>query len=400
MMKKDYKKIILIILLMCIVFSILSFIQTKYLYNNYKKSVNNFVYGLIDVIKSNYKDITEEEIIEILNNKNGKYIENLEKYGIYEDSSIVYKMVDNYHVHIFLNILFTMLIIIIFIIFFFIYFIRREKVIREIINYMKELNQRNYKLSIKDNGEGEISILRNEVYKTTVMLREESENLKKEKVMLKESISDISHQLKTPLTSILIMLDNIIDNPNMEEDVKLDFIKDVQNQVENINFLIVNLLKISRFDADVVNFKKENINVLKLINDAVNNVKVIKKNINIKFFCSNYVSFIGDYHWELEAITNILKNSLEHSKDNGIIKIEVVDNNIYTKIKIIDEGVGMTKKDLQNIFKRFYKGDNSNRDSIGIGLSIAKKIIEKDKGFIKVDSKKGIGTVFEIRYMK
>lgn len=402
-MKNNRKRIIFTFLFFCFCFSILSFFLTRYEYNKYKENVNCYVYSIITVLQQEYPNITEEEIINIVNqNEHRNYIETFKKYGIKEQDSILYQMEENYQVHLSISVGFTIFITFIFVTYFLLYFYKKERMIREITNYMKEINQRNYKLGISDYGEGELSILRNEVYKTTLMLREESENLKKEKMALKDSISDISHQLKTPLTSILIMLDNILDNPKMEETTKNDFIKNVQHQVENINFLIVSLLKISRLDADVVEFKKENISIEKLIQNTIENVSVLKevKNVNIEVTNNGGITFVGDYHWELEAITNILKNAIEHSKENGMVKISVQDNPMYTKISIEDEGIGMSKKDLQNIFKRFYKGEESSSDSIGIGLSLAKKIIEKDNGMIKVDSKKGMGTTFEIRYMK
>lgn len=402
-MKNDRKKIIFISILFCFFFSILSFFLTRYEYNKYKESVNGYVYSMITILQEKYPNVTEDEIVKILNQKEqGKYLKTFRKYGIEEETPILYQMENVYQVHLSISLFFTIIFTLAFLGYFLLYFSKKERTIREITNYMKEINQRNYTLGICDNGEGELSILRNEVYKTTLMLREESENLKEEKIALKDSISDISHQLKTPLTSILIMLDNIIDNPKMEEDTKNDFIKNVQHQVENINFLIVSLLKISRLDADVVEFKKENIFVEKFMQQIGENVNVLKeeKHINILVTGDTKITFVGDYHWELEALTNILKNAIEHSKENGTIKINVVENPMYTKISIEDEGIGMSKKDLQNIFKRFYKGEESSSDSIGIGLSLAKKIIEKDNGLIKVDSKKGIGTTFEIRYMK
>ena len=161
---------------------------------------------------------------------------------------------------------------------------------------MREINHRNYLLTIEDNEEGELSILKNEVYKTTIMLREESELLKKEKISLKDSISDISHQLKTPLTSILIMLDNILDNPKMDEKTKLDFIENVRHQVETINFLIVSLLKLSRIDAGVIEFKKENINYEILLKNAIKNVEILNevKNIKIMLDIEKETIFLGE----------------------------------------------------------------------------------------------------------
>lgn len=402
-MKTDRMKIILLSLFLCLFFVLFSFFLTRYEYTRYKESVNGYIYGIINTLQDKYPNITEEEIVSIVNQeKRMDYLEMFKKYGIEENDSILYKMEKDYHIHLLLTFWFILSFLLVFIIFFFLYFEKKEKKIKEITNYMKEINRKNYQLGISDNGEGELSILRNEVYKTTLMLREESENLRLEKLALKDSISDISHQLKTPLTSILIMLDNIIDNPKMEEHTKNDFIKNVQHQVESIHFLIVSLLKLSRLDADVVEFKKETIFVDKLVASTIQNVSVLQelKMVNIEVICDTEISFLGDFHWELEALTNILKNAIEHSKEKGIVKIVVLNNPMYTKISIQDEGIGMSKKDLQNIFKRFYKGEQSTNDSIGIGLSLAKKIIEKDNGLIKVDSKKGKGTIFEIRYMK
>lgn len=402
-MKTDRKKIVFVSFLFCFGFSILSFFLTKYEYNQYKESVNRYVYSMLATLQNEYPNITEEEIMDIVNQKEEiEYLETFRKYGIQESDSILYKMEKVYHIHLYLSLGFTLFLTLSFLTFFFIYYSKKERTIKEITNYMKELNKKNYQLGIQDNGEGALSILRNEVYKTTIMLREESENLRLEKIALKDSISDISHQLKTPLTSILIMLDNIIDNPEMDEATKTDFIKNVGHQVENIHFLIVSLLKISRFDADVIEFKKENIFVDRLINNVIENTSILKeiKKVDVQVLGENGITYLGDYHWELEALTNILKNAIEHSKEKGMVKITILENPLYTKISIQDEGVGMSKKDLQNIFKRFYKGEESSRDSIGIGLNLAKKIIEKDNGIIKVDSKKGVGTTFEIRYMK
>ncbi len=390
---------ILLVLLFGIIASIVSFVE----YEGYKTSVNRYVYGLLSTIKEKYPEVTEQEIIELLNSKEqSEFPEEFHKYGINEETSILYSIEKNYWMSFILNSTLTLSIACVFGLLFFFYFAKKENQIREITNYMKEINRRNYLLGIEDNEEGELSILKNEVYKTTIMLREESENLKKEKISLKNSISDISHQLKTPLTSILIMLDNILDNPKMEEKTKIDFIENVRHQVENINFLIVSMLKLSRIEAGVIEFKKEEIDFEKLLKSAIKNVEILSevKNINIIFTSKEKTFFLGDYNWELEAMTNIIKNAIEHSKENGKIEIKVEQNSLYTKLTIKDFGRGMSKTDLQNIFKRFYKGENSKSDSIGIGLNLAKNIIEKDGGYIKVDSKIDCGTTFEIKYMK
>lgn len=401
-MKSERLKLSSIFFITTLLFLFLSFLITNYTYQNYKKSINNYVYGIIAILKEKYSNITEEEIITILNNDYKiEYDSSLKKYGINEESPIIINMHNDYQKSIYLNLTFISIIFFLFIIFFFIYYASKDKKIREITHYMQEINHKNYELGILENCEGELSILRGEVYKTTIMLREESENLKKEKNLLKDSISDISHQLKTPLTSILIMLDNIIDNPNMDELTKKEFIESVYKQVEHINTLIIDMLKLTRLEAGVIEFKKEKINCRQILEKAIENVKTIStlKEVEIVSF-TNEEYIIGDIHFEIEAITNILKNAIEYSKPKGKIYIKTTENSLFTKIIIEDEGIGISKQDLKNIFKRFYKGDNYNSDSIGIGLNLAKKIIEKDNGFIKVDSKKDKGTIFEIQYRK
>jgi len=282
-------------------------------------------------------------------------------------------------------------------------YIKNRKIkVNEITNYIKEINKRNYALKLEENNEDELSILQNELYKITVLLKEQSDNAISDKNNIKDSMSDISHQLKTPLTSIMIGIDNVLDNPKMDIKTREEFLNDIKKQIENINFLISSILKLSRFDANVIKFVKQEINVKKLLNEILKNLENIssKKDIKIIVNGEDNIFFTGDYKWELEALTNIIKNGIEHLDSNGIIKISYRKLSIYTEITIEDNGKGINKKDLKHIFERFYKGENSSNDSIGIGLSLAKEIIENDNGYITVNSKINEGTKFIIKYMK
>ena len=274
------------------------------------------------------------------------------------------------------------------------------------INWMNdninEVNRGNYKLKIEDNGEDEISRLRNELYKTTILLRETAENSEKEKVSLSNSLADISHQIKTPITSMRIMLDNIEDNPNMDSKTREEFIKEISKQVEWISSLVISLLKLAKFDAGAIVMKNETVRVKELIEKSVSNLAIILdiKNIKIVSNIDENATIFADYNWQLEAITNIIKNAAEHSENNSKIYINVVNTSVFIKIQIKDEGEGISKKDMNHIFERFYKSKNSSENSIGIGLSLAKTIIEKANGYIKVESEEGKGTMFEIKYLK
>lgn len=276
----------------------------------------------------------------------------------------------------------------------------KDKKLQEITKYLEQINNKNYKLDIEDNTEDELSILKNEIYKTTVMLKEMAENLNKDKLYLKDSLQDISHQLKTPLTSITILLDNILDNPNMDSKTRQEFIKNIKREIININFLVNSLLKLSKLDANSVQFINKEEYIENIINESIKNVATIcdLKNIEVIVSGNKNQKIKVDSKWQIEAITNILKNAVEYSKTNSKIEIKYEQNKMYSKIEIQDNGEGIDKKDLKFIFQRFYKGKNSSSESIGIGLALAKTIIEKNNGYISVNSKEGKGTIFTIKY--
>ena len=355
-----------------------------------------------EVIKEN-PEINKESLIKILNNKDNKAEDVLKRYGINlkEDSAILENDKRFYEITILsttITTIFSMTLLIM--------VIKHDKKeneeIKQITKYIEQINQKNYKLDIEENSEGELSILKNEIYKTAVMLNEIADNEMKDKENLKESLSDISHQLKTPLTSIIIMLDNILDNPDMKQKVREDFIKDIKREITNIQFLVANLLKLSRLDANSVQFINKEVEVEKIIQNAVKNVSSIcdLKNIKINIVGDNKAKIICDEKWQTEALTNIIKNAAEHSKTDSKININYEQNKVYTKIEIKDNGEGISKEDIKNIFQRFYKCKNSAKESIGIGLPLAKSIIEKNNGYIEVTSEEGKGTTFTIKYLK
>ena len=234
------------------------------------------------------------------------------------------------------------------------------------------------------------------------MLRELADNSLNDKKELKKALEDISHQLKTPLTSIIIMLDNIIDNPGMDDKTKLDFINDIKRESLNISFLVQSILKLSKFDVNVIKFDNKNNDLNEIVKETIKNVSSIcdLKNVKVKVSYCDEAVINCDYKWQIEAISNVLKNAVEHSKEFDTVKIKIDNNKLYAQVSIIDSGVGISKEDLKHIFERFYKGKNSSKDSIGIGLALAKSIIESNNGFINVKSEKNKGTIFEIKYFK
>ena len=394
------KKLNLILVSLVVVLLVLLIVNTKKYLHDYTVNTNILIAKIVSLVQEKYPEFNKKDIIGLLNEKDFK--NNLTEYGIdiYEEeiSKDSERIITNMYVSNFYIIIFALIIVIIFIN---VYVYLNNRNVKKLIYYVEEINKKNYKLDIISNKESDLSILQNEIYKTMVMLRENADNSLKDKKYLKDSLSDISHQLKTPLTSISIMLDNIIDDPNMDDSVRNDFIMDIKREIININFLVYNILKLSLFDTNTVKFRREKVKLDEIINTSIKNVSLLAdlKNINIKVE-GNLDYFIkADTKWEIEAITNIIKNSIEHSNENQDVIIKTRESDVFTELSINDKGVGISSKDIKNVFKRFYKL-NDNDNGFGIGLSLAKEIIEADNGTIKVKSEVGKGTSFIIRYMK
>ena len=399
--KVKLKRYIFISLIISIIFIVLNILINIYEYKIYRNNINNNLESIISLIETKYPLITKNEIMEILNSKNNT-TNIFKEYGIDIDNTSIILENDKYYItFIIFNTLYIYIIIIVLLIIFLIYIKNKDKDIKDITKYIEEINKGNYELKINSISEDELSILKNEIYKTTIKLKEAYINTNNDKLSIKKSLEDISHQLKTPLTSILIMLDNLIDDPNMDINTRQDFITDIKRQVVNINFLVQNLLKLSKFDSDTIHFIKENNKLSNILKEAIKNVSTLcdLKDIKIIINGDDESTIYSDFKWEVEALTNILKNSIEHTKDKKEILVDYNTNNVYSIIKIKDYGVGIAHDDLKHIFERFYKGKNSSPDSIGIGLSLAKAIINEDNGIISVESNSN-GTTFIIKYYK
>ena len=388
---------------LCVImfFIILLCLVNKVEYNKYKYNTNQKINGIVAKIQEKYPEIRKEEIIEILNSNNKDNLFNEYGYDINKDSYIN----QNNEVYIKFNILKTFILLLSFMILIYLfvrYYFKRDNEIEKIINCLEKINQKNYEIDINDVSEDKLSILKHEIYKTTVMLKENTEKGNQDKINLKKSLQDISHQLKTPLTSSIIMLDNIIDDLENDIEIKPEFIKKVKKDISKISFLIQSILKLSMFESNTITFIRKEIPVKKIINSSIENIENLcdLKNIKIVVKDRSKNKIYCDYRWQVEALTNILKNAVEYSFNDSIIIVEVDKNNTYTMIKIKDFGKGMSEDETINIFKRFYKGKNSSSDSNGIGLSLAKAIIEKDNGRVIVNSLKGEGTTFSIKYFK
>ncbi len=392
---QNYLKRSLLIMLLALGLSLVMHNYFHYLYN---KEINSFISSTIKLIEEKYPNISEKEILDIINNPSSKDLSLLPKYGIDNNLNIL-KKIDQYNKY--SNILLTIFIIGISLSYLIIYLIESKKKNKEIVNViesLKKVNEHNFDLEIELEEEGNMALLKDEVYKYSQRLKEYSEKNLKDKLDLKDNLANISHQIKTPLTSISILVDNLLDEPN-NSDIQKEFLQDIRRQIDNINFLVLSLLKLSKFEANVIVFQKEKINVSLMLNRILQDLDPLIKEKNLKVYQkgSKNVFLYGDYKWEIEALTNILKNSVEHTEPNKSIYLSYNSNAIVTKIVIADEGGGITKENIQKVFNRFYQEENS-LNNFGIGLSLAKEIINKDNGKIIIKSKEKEGTIFEIKY--
>lgn len=400
--KIKFKKSIIISLIITIIFSAFVAISNIYEYKEYTQNFNKKMASIIELIQSKYPEISTDEIVEIVNSKEIRQNNLLKKYGIdLEKKTIILEnnKTNNKFMKIEVSIVFIGSIILLLI--FILYERNQDKEIDEITKYLEAINNKNYTLKIDENSEDELSILKNELYKVTVMLRENASNSLKDKINLKIALEDISHQLKTPLTSILIILDNLIDNPEMDYQTRVEFLHDLKRESIRIQSLIQSILKLSKFDSNTVQFIKQDIYLKQIVDEAIKNTESLAdlKNIKINVEGNKKIKLNCDLLWQTEAVTNILKNCIEHSSENTKIDIKYNNNSVYSYITITDYGEGISKENIPHIFERFYRGKNSANESIGIGLSLSKTIIESNNGIITVESNNN-KTTFTIKYFK
>lgn len=400
MKNKEQKKLIFEIFVLFIIFILSFYFITLYINKLYKKMLYDFSNVVITNIHEKCPEF-EEEIIKNIFIKNLETSQNsiLDKYGINEET-INIKYGNMYFSNI-IYILFIISIIIFLILLSFIiinYLKKQDKRIDKLSNYANQVLLGDYKLMISDNDESSLSILENKIYDMTVMLKEKSENLSEDKDKLEKLLADISHQIKTPLTSLNLLNDLLYQD--LPESKKKEFLDNMQNELKKIEWLVKNLLYLAKLDAKMIEFKTEYIDIRKLINESINEFSVLAEvnNVNITVNCEDKIFVKCDEKWTKEAINNLIKNSIEHLAKN--IKINVNTNYLYTQIEVIDDGEGIKKEDIKNIFKRFYKSKNSKNSSLGLGLAFVKGIVENQNGSIKVKSKENEYTKFIIKLYK
>lgn len=275
--------------------------------------------------------------------------------------------------------------------------------VKRISKAAEKVVEEDFDVHLKDEGEGEFNILNHQFNQMANRLKNNLEILRSEKIFLKNTISDISHQLKTPLSSLVMLNDLMLEDEYMDAAVRTTFLERSKVQLERMEWLIINLLKVARIEAGAIQFKREKVYLKDIALLALETLspKFNVENISIEISKDLNGVFYGDKEWTVEALINIIKNSIEHGDENQNIEIKIDETPLFSSITIKDYGQGIDEKDLPHIFKRFYKGElGIKSDSIGIGLNLAKLIVELQDGSISVRSKKGEGTEFIISFLK
>ncbi len=404
MLGKKRKQFILFEL--CLFFSCILFavIMTNVTTDIYQKHVYEREGTLLKKVIEEHPE-NEEEMIQLYEKTDFRKVDTsvLEKYGYLTSDDLKYfQDLKQAHYNLLVSqIIFVTLLFIVLNIAYIWYQWNQDRKLKELDRYLLTVLAGNYNLDIRDYEDGILSSLKNDVYKMSVLLKEDKERALEQQKYLESVLSDISHQLRTPLTSMYVMNDLLSDG-KVRGKQKKEILNKNRAQLERIEWLITTLLKMSQIDAGTVTFKEEKVVTKELIKKALEpiNIPIELKKQTVLIVGDKKSTVILDQKWTVEAFVNLLKNAHEHTPVGGMIIIKITDNPLFTEFLIQDNGTGIAKEDLPHIFERFYKGKNSSSESIGIGLNMSKTIIQKENGTIMVDSTEGKGTTFTIRFYK
>ena len=379
---------------LCVLCSVLSL-------DRMRENNNRNVIQLISSVRARVPDITDAEIMQILNAKEDTLDTEkmLGSFGIStEDWAVEISESDSARV-VTASVCACLLCGLSCFGVFLLYRRRRQKNAERLTDYLAQINSGDYDLALDSNSESADSRLQNEIYRTTVTLRESAQQSAESREKLKTALSDISHQLKTPLTSIIIMTENLLDNPELPQELRQEFLRDIYRSSNHISFLVQSLLTLSKLDADSIVLKRKPEPLSEIFSEVNQSIAVLAELRGVTVTANdNGVSLECDKKWLCEALSNIAKNCAEHTDEGGEVRLTAEANPLYTKITISDNGSGIDKTDLPHIFERFYKGKNADENSVGIGLALAKTIIQKSGGTVSADSEPGKCASFTVKF--
>ncbi len=398
------------IVCVCLIIVFMGMLQYRRISYNYNLHIN----AVCDTIRQEYPDVDVNRIIRLMSSNSSDltgYDDVLSEYGIESStSSAIEENNKLFAIYLAVDIAVAILISVVVFIIMNRIFVYWDKKLEDITADLAKINSGDYSYDMNTGEEGKLSILESEIYKTAITCREAAENSREDKEKLKESLSDISHQLKTPITSLLINLENLEEYPDLPEEKRMLIVGNAKRDTNKINQMVQMLLKLSRLDADAIEFVQKDVPVDHIINKSIENVLALcdLKGVDISY--TNTETSEGkqgkgtifcDEYWEIEAVSNILKNGIEHAEST--VRISFTEYEMYSEIQIENDGDPISKEEAGKIFTRYYRGETSVIDSVGIGLSLADSIVRRDNGYIIAESYEKDnenGTRFTIRYMR
>lgn len=278
------------------------------------------------------------------------------------------------------------------------YSIRQNRKTYRSIDRLLDCVLNRQEIPCSDIREGNLSALVNKIQKIQDVLGGQVDLAQEEKEQVKSLVSNMSHQLKTPLANLSLYTE-ILDNPNLKEEEKIQVQAKLKRQVEKLDWLTSSLLKMVKLEQNVISFDAKDCSIKETIQDAVDAVYQKMEQKNIRFTADAFSDF-PLYHnrkWTAEVFVNILENAVKYTEQNGSIRIEIQPYELYTEIRFIDSGRGIKEEELTRIFQRFYRSpDVENIEGSGIGLYLSNLILEREKGYMMVKSRYGKGSVFSV----
>lgn len=278
---------------------------------------------------------------------------------------------------------------------------RRYRAIGRLSSELDSILHGNALLSDSEGTEGELAVLRSEIYKMTVKMREQAAQLQNDKLGLSDSMADVSHQLRTPLTSLNLAV-TLLKSPDTTPERRAELLHDITRLLNRLDWLVSAMLIMAKIDAGTAKFKKKRVEVKELLSRAREPLEIPMelKSLELTVDMDGDESFLGDMEWSVEAVGNLLKNAMEHSPEGGRIHIACTENALFTELIISDDGPGIDKEDLPNLFRRFYRGKGSSEGSVGVGLALARMIALEQNGSLKAENSPYGGAKFTMRFYK
>lgn len=295
---------------------------------------------------------------------------------------------------------------------------RRERQLKELTLYLLKLQDRLELPAFSSFREGQLGVLQSEIYKLSALLGEQARRAKRENAYLADMMSDISHQIKTPLAAITLMTD-LLKEPELSEEKRLEYAEKIDSQTGKITWFTRNLLTLAQMEGDMLKLKKERVRARELLDKACGTLLILAemREVSLEIEAEEEIWLVCDEAWTAEALGNVIKNCIEHAggtakepdnmsengightagREHGRVRVAVTQNNFATNFVITDNGCGIAKEDLPHIFERFYRGRHASKNSVGIGLAMARQIIMQQNGVIQVQSEEGCGTEFRVK---